>query len=339
MGIWGINDEDTKLSVKTINFLLEQGKRVLFVTNNSNKRRVDFLKELEQRGIVFAGRSDAEKLGMMVSAAFTTARYLAQQKLTHPFVITSDLGLLDELREIGITEYFATVGADGNPDPRFVGMAMNGDTPSIAEIINGHPHVDSIVVGWDMCITAKKVATAVNYMRWHDDLNKDTLGYTPLPLVTCASDASGVFGTAEHKGKVVKVRAIGNGAMADFVGRCFDPPREAVDMGKPSEALLELLKHPDAYGVDLSKSLMVGDTLQTDIVFGNKGGMDTLLVFTGVTTEAELEADLQMHDPLRVPTFVLPKLGHFVESSPNFEPATLLAPVDHARPHKKRGPL
>eukprot|EP00971_Amphidinium_carterae_P134331 2661347-Amphidinium_carterae.1 len=25
----------------------------------------------------------------------------------------------------------------------------------------------------------------------------------------------------------MKVRAIGNGAMADFIGRCFDPPREA----------------------------------------------------------------------------------------------------------------
>ena len=50
----------------------------------------------------------------------------------------------------------------------------------------------------------------------------------------------------------------GNGAMADFVARCFDPPREWLDMGKPSDALIEMLAAPAAYGVDLGNALMVG---------------------------------------------------------------------------------
>lgn len=40
---------------------------------------------------------------------------------------------------------------------------------------------------------------------------------------------------------------------------------------------------------DATKTLMVGDRLDTDMHFGNRNGMDTLLVLTGVTRFEDLD--------------------------------------------------
>jgi len=311
--LWGIKDEDSQTSVATVNYLIGQGKRIMFVTNNSNKRRLDFVTELEKRGINFgAGKTEQEKLDMMISASYTTACYLKEHQLRRPFVITSDTGILEELREAGVTEYFATIDEKGDTAPEFESPMLQGVSPSVPEIIEAHPDVDCIVMGWDMGLTARKVGTAINYVKWHEELNRRSEGFKPMPIIACSGDAGGVLGTADFKGSQMKIRAIGNGAMADIVARSFDPPQVWLDMGKPSDALLGLLT--SVYKIDLRRTLMVGDTVQTDIVFGNRGGMKTLLVLTGVTTREELEqVVLPGHDVLRHPTFVLERLGEFCE--------------------------
>lgn len=50
---------------------------------------------------------------------------------------------------------------------------------------------------------------------------------------------------------------------------------------------------------------MVGDRLDTDILFGKNGGVGTLLVLTGVTSHEDL-ANVQAD---RVPDFVTVSLG------------------------------
>jgi ribonucleotide monophosphatase NagD (HAD superfamily) len=50
---------------------------------------------------------------------------------------------------------------------------------------------------------------------------------------------------------------------------------------------------------------MVGDRLSTDILFGSRGNLKTLLVFTGVTTKEELESP----ENTIFPNFSLDALG------------------------------
>jgi len=311
--IWGISDEDMATAVKTINYLLSLEKRVMFVTNNSNKTRADFVLNLSGKGVDFGKRSDEEKLKMVISASFTTANYLKENDLHYPFVITSHTGILEELKLAGI-KYFATINDDGQVTPEFQSHLMMGVEPEIEQIIQDHPDVDCIVVGWDLGITARKVATAINYIRWHEEVNSKSSGYRQMPIIACSGDAGGVLGKSKFMGQEVKLRAIGNGAMADIIARSFDPPLGWLDMGKPSDSLIELLRSPEGYGVDAAQALMIGDTLQTDIVFGRKAQMKTLLVLTGVTSLDELKDTLSGWQSLRRPTFVLPKLGSLLHT-------------------------
>ena len=50
--------------------------------------------------------------------------------------------------------------------------------------------------------------------------------------------------------------------------------------GKPSEFMMQEIK--SKLNNDLSKTLLLGDRLETDILIGNKLGIDTALVSTGV---------------------------------------------------------
>jgi 4-nitrophenyl phosphatase/phosphoglycolate phosphatase len=42
------------------------------------------------------------------------------------------------------------------------------------------------------------------------------------------------------------------------------------------------------YGVDRNRICMVGDRLDTDVLFGTNNGLKTLLVLSGVTSEEKL---------------------------------------------------
>ncbi|KAL6769094.1 hypothetical protein ACKKBF_B17455 [Auxenochlorella protothecoides x Auxenochlorella symbiontica] len=62
--------------------------------------------------------------------------------------------------------------------------------------------------------------------------------------------------------------------------------REPTVVGKPADFMLsDIATHA---GIDRSEICMVGDRLDTDIAFGKDGGLSTILVLSGVTSEEEL---------------------------------------------------
>uniref|UniRef100_A0A7C8ZIJ0 Phosphoglycolate phosphatase n=1 Tax=Opuntia streptacantha TaxID=393608 RepID=A0A7C8ZIJ0_OPUST len=77
----------------------------------------------------------------------------------------------------------------------------------------------------------------------------------------------------------------GAGCMVAAV--CASTQKEPVVVGKPSTFMMEFLLKK--LNVDTSRMCMVGDRLDTDILFGQTAGCKTLLVLSGVTTLPSLQ--------------------------------------------------
>ena len=101
--------------------------------------------------------------------------------------------------------------------------------------------------------------------------------------------------------------APGNGAFVRVVAETVGRGPDAV-AGKPEPPLL----HEAVARTCAQRPLMVGDRLDTDIAAGSRVGMPTLLVFTGVTTIAELLAAI----PEERPTYLGPDLTVLGEPYP-----------------------
>ena len=76
----------------------------------------------------------------------------------------------------------------------------------------------------------------------------------------------------------------GNGAMTGAIKGCTG--REPTLVGKPSPLMIDYIV--DKYGCNRERICMVGDRLDTDILFGQNNGLLSCLTLSGVTTEEKL---------------------------------------------------
>lgn len=61
--------------------------------------------------------------------------------------------------------------------------------------------------------------------------------------------------------------------------------------------------------IDVSKCIIIGDRLDTDIRFGVDNGMHSALVLTGVTTADVLHAIKDGNEEEPLPTIIIPHVG------------------------------
>ena len=87
----------------------------------------------------------------------------------------------------------------------------------------------------------------------------------------------------------------------------YSSQRKAINVGKPSQTLVDLMVQQ--FGINIDKTLIVGDRLDTDIRLGADCGMRSALVLTGVTTAKTLQ-QLQGGSPEEpLPTVIIPYVG------------------------------
>jgi phosphoglycolate/pyridoxal phosphate phosphatase family enzyme len=244
------------------------GKRVLFVTNNATKSRAVHAAKLAR----VAGVPDASPSDV-VSSAYAAALAVAAAGVTRAYVVGGQ-GVIDELAAVGCS-------AEG---PEDWGREFEFGATRPADVVD--PAVGAVVIGFDPRFCYYKLMRAATYLRYGKGVlfvatNRDA-AYPDAHMLTPGG------------GALVAALETGAGRPPDVVA------------GKPSASLLDIVTR--ATGLDRARTAMIGDRLDTDILWGNQGGLaSTLLVGTGVTSDAARDA-LARDDPAR-PTHAVDSLG------------------------------
>jgi phosphoglycolate phosphatase len=226
------------------------GKRMFFVTNNSTKSRAGYKKKFEQVGLPSV---PAEEI---FSSSFAAAAYLEQTKFIDSgkkVYIIGEIGICQELDLVNVP--YIGGPADNNKVPNMgPGDAMEIDSD-----------VGAVIVGFDRYINYYKIQYAQLAINEHHA----QFIATNLDAVTHLTDAQ---------------EWAGNGSMVGAIKGCTGI--EPIVVGKPSPLMIEYLE--SKYHIDRARICMVGDRLDTDVLFGTDNGLMSVLVLSGVTTEEKL---------------------------------------------------
>lgn len=258
--------------VETLDLLRSRGKRLIFVTNNSTKSRKAYTSKFAKFGITV---TEDEVFGSSYSAAVYLKDVISFPK-DKKVLIVGEKGMEEELENAGINFV-------GGTDP-----ALRKVDPAEADLdaLEYDPSIGAVLCGLDLKITYLKIANALVQIQ-----NKNTL--------FLATNLDSTFPT---HGKLLP----GAGTIVSTLRTSSG--REPIALGKPSQAMMDCIKAKFKFNPE--RACMIGDRLNTDMVFGVEGGLGTLMVLSGVEKEENIFPE---NKPLVQPKYYIDKLGSLFE--------------------------
>ena len=149
------------------------------------------------------------------------------------------------------------------PDPEHVHF----DKPELIANINLDPEVEAVLVAMDEHLTFNKISKALTYLA---DPNC-------LYLTTNENEISVRVGRRILPLTYPFVAAVSAGSH-----------RQPTIIGKPSTHLMTCIKSAHPY-IDLSRTLMIGDSIHGDMAFARNVGIDCMMVLSGMSTESDID--------------------------------------------------
>jgi len=248
--------------VDTLKQLRTLGKRVFFVSNNSRTSRKEYVKKISGYGIQV---DESEVFSSSFAAAAWLEHKMSKDKQAY---IIGGPGIAEELALVGIS-------SRGVEDHSRIINSSQECLDAIGYPKDVDPNIGAIVVGLDFSVTYLKIAFALRQIQHNPEI---------LFVATNMDDTLPCENSIELPG---------GGSMVQFLSYCARMEPHAI-VGKPNQSFLDIIVSRNA--LDRTRTCMVGDKLSTDIVFGNEGGLKTLLVFSGVTRKDELaQSKVQPH--------------------------------------------
>ncbi|ORZ37522.1 4-nitrophenylphosphatase [Catenaria anguillulae PL171] len=252
--------------VEALAHLRSLGKRIFFVTNNSLKSRTSYVEKFSAKGIHGVAKEE------VFSAPYAAACYLSDigfPKEKRVYVMGAD-GVVEELREQGIQ----ACGGMDDKDLAFSGM-------DDLHRIQPDPSIGAVLTAFDAHINYPKLAKAHTYLQDPSVLFIATNPDVADPIGTQTFPAAGSM----------------------YQPLIKSTGRHPIIVGKPHETMLRVILAK--YQLDPTRTCMVGDRLDTDVLFGQRGGCRTMAVLTGVTTESMLN----QAEVAKRPDYVISSLG------------------------------
>ncbi|KAH8112310.1 2-phosphoglycolate phosphatase [Phellopilus nigrolimitatus] len=269
-------------ALEVLQLLRSKKKSIIFVTNNATLSRASYKKKFDKLGI-------EAHIDEIFGSAYASAVYLSTvvklPKEKKVFVIGM-AGLEEELRNEGVNFIGGTDPADNTLEP-FSPSSYTLDS-SVAAVLCG-------------------LDTAINYTK----LSKAFIQLNTDP--SCLFLATNEDSTYPAHGGVLLP-----GAGAISAPLRFALGRDPVSIGKPGKTMLDCIKAKHDF--DPKRTIMVGDRLNTDILFGKQGGVATLLVLTG---KKHLELIPLSHSSLLTTFFMNAGISHESDLSPEASPVVI----------------
>jgi 4-nitrophenyl phosphatase len=215
------------------------------------------------------------------NSGYATAMYLKARNFQKAAYVVGEEGLAKELIKAGIK-------CRGVKEHSFIPDKLQ----SVLDVIDLDLDIGAVVVGFDSTLSYAKLAFANHQLEKNPEClfiatNIDSTLPTPKGLVP------------------------GGGANVTFLQ--YSSGRSPIVIGKPEPIVLELIKQ--SYHIDPKRTVMVGDRLDTDIAFGARGGLQTLLVFTGVCKSKDIGISDETSGSNGTPVEVTPKVTHKEEKT------------------------
>ncbi len=258
-----------------LNSLSSLGKLLIFVTNNSSKSRQQILEKFRSLGFNFP-LEEKQIIGSAYAAAVFVSEKLPKFNIeTHTALILGDVGIGVELRSVGV-KTLELRKLIGNRH-----LTRN-------ELINfvPDPTIGAVLIGIDDELTYSKVSLACSALR---------LPTSPA-FISTNQDS-----TLPTTGAILP----GGGSCVSMVSTASE--RLPVNLGKPEPFMLELIC--EKFQVEKSEILMVGDRLDTDILFGVNFGVHSMLVETGIHKREHVENPQNSI----IPTFIVDSVNNLIE--------------------------